>query len=914
MPAAILATKLYMPPRRHELVGRAELTKRLTEGLARRMSLISAPAGYGKTTLVAEWLHGLRARSAETEAPRIAWLSLDPADSDPVRFMMHMIAALREAAASDKPVGAEAEALLHSLEPRATEPLLVSLINDLTAIRLRTVLVLDDYHFINSAEVDKIVSFFVEHLPASLHLVVATRSDPSLHLARLRVRGELTEIRAGDLRFSVSEAAEFLNEVMKLDLATERVAALERRTEGWIAGLQLAALSLKDSDEVEAFVTSFTGSHRHVMDFLVEEVLDKQPEGVRTFLLQTSILERMTGPLCDAVTGRDGGQEMLEALERSNLFVVSLDHERRWYRYHHLFARLLRHRLVQAPGSAEGSDGGITALHARASAWFERQGCLDQAIEHALAGEQPGRAAVMIEALFESDWANGDARCLRWLNRLDGKETERRPFLCILRTCLQCITGEAEAVVAESLESAKQAVAAAADRQAALRGRLAAVRALIESYRSNWDGIRRHAEEALAVLTAEDSMWRALVAILLGDALMLAGDMGAAHKACSEAARWYEAVRSPYYELVVNLLLANTLRQRGMLGQTVELCRGLIERADRSGMAESALAGWAAAMLGEALAEMNLLEEALPMAEKGVRLTFKSHNVAYAGWASGSLVRVLYSSGKLAEAQEEIGKITGLGRRAALPSYAGAIIGNWQIRIWLAGGKVQAARDLLTERGVLANGAAASPARFDFFTLKNYLMAARFLLASSRPDEAIPLLGRLRSEAENCDQIANLIEIELLQALALQAMDETDQALETLTRALSRAEACGFVRIFLDEGPPLARLLYEAAARGGATDTVRGLIAAFPPAESAEAERPQIEAANAGLFEPLSDRELDVLRLIAEGSSNQEIADRLFISLHTVKSHARSLFAKLEVSNRTGAVNKARGLGLLPTL
>jgi LuxR family maltose regulon positive regulatory protein len=372
--------------------------------------------------------------------------------------MRHIVAALKGAIESDEKVGAEAESMLGAFERQSAETVLTSLINDLATIRTKVVLVLEDYHLVDSTQVDDIVSFFIDHMPASLHLIVTTRSDPALPVARLRVRGDLTEIRASDLRFSISEATAFLNEVMELDLSPESV----------------AALSLKNSDDVERFVTLFTGSHQHVMDYLVEEVVSSQPEAVQRFLLQTSILDRLTGPLCDALTGRDDSQSMLETLERSNLFVVSLDQERRWYRYHHLFADLLRQRLTQTERQVERFDGGnVRALHARASSWFEENGYIDQAIEHALSGDLTERAATLIESLAETEWASGDSRFLRWIGRLGTDVLAHRPFLCILNSYLLCFKGEAPKAVEESLERAKHAVAAASERKAVMRGRLA---------------------------------------------------------------------------------------------------------------------------------------------------------------------------------------------------------------------------------------------------------------------------------------------------------------------------------------------------------------------------------------------------------------------------------------------------------
>jgi LuxR family maltose regulon positive regulatory protein len=411
----LLTTKLFIPPTRPELVPRHHLIEQLDSGRHGKLTLISAPAGFGKTTLVTEWLENVRRDSVRGKQinTKIAWLSLDEGDNDPARFLAYFIAALNQIEGIEETLGQGVMSMLQSPQPPPTETILTALINDLVNIPDRLIFVLDDYHLIDDQLIQDILNFLLDNLPPQMHMVIATREDPHLSLSRLRARDQLTELRAADLRFTNSEASEFLNMVMGFDLSEGDIAALETRTEGWIAGLQLAAISMQGRDDVARFIKSFTGSHRLVLDYLVEEVLEKQPENIQNFLMQTAILERLNGSLCDALTGHTNGRETLEYLDQANLFIVPLDDERLWYRYHHLFADLLRNRMHQTqPGLAPG-------LHKRASEWYEQNGLTDEAIEHALRAEDFERAAHLIEAVAEVVWGRGEhTKLRRWLTGL----------------------------------------------------------------------------------------------------------------------------------------------------------------------------------------------------------------------------------------------------------------------------------------------------------------------------------------------------------------------------------------------------------------------------------------------------------------------------------------------------------------
>jgi len=942
---SLLATKLYIPPVRPELVSRPRLIERLNAGLPTRdgsprtrdafpraLSLISAPAGFGKTTLLSEWVRSTAARDAAAQhaAPLpVAWLSLDEGDNDPARFLTYLIAALRKVEAS---VGKGVLSALQSpgvadtTKSPVDEAVLTSLINEITTLSTQIMLVLDDYHLIDAQQIHDALTFLLRHLPPQMHLVIATREDPNLPLARLRARGQLTELRATDLRFSYSEAAEFLNQVMSLDLSTEDIAALETRTEGWIAGLQLAAISMQGREDGASLIKSFTGSHRFVLDYLIEEVLEQQSESVQTFLLQTAVLNRLNGSLCDAVrfgeaespTGQEDGQATLEMLERANLFIVHLDEERRWYRYHHLFADLLRQRLHQTQPER------LPILHRRASEWYEQNGFVDEAIDHALRGKYLERAAYLIEDQFGADlidkYERGDQTILRrWLAELPEEFVFSKPHICILHAWNLFTTGQLDAAD-RSLQAAEKMLDPNPDQELVssldndqlsdtdrmkLVGRVAAIRSFLASYSGDMPRTIRYARQALEFLPEQELPWRSAVLIALGDAYASQGQMVAAHEARSNALVTGKASGDTYILMIVNLRLAEILRQQGKLQQVIDICERQWKRADESGISESAVVGWLLGIWGEVLAELNHLERAIEQAKKGVKLTERGGDVTYIGWSNLCLVRVLFSSGDITGAEDVIQSMENTAREYDMPVWALLQLSAWQVRIWLAQGKLEVSSQWVRERELDPDGEPTYTHEME------YIVFARILIAQGQLDEATTLLQRLLEAAEAGGRNSRVIEILMLQALTLQARGDTDQAMTTLEGALTLAQAGGFIRIFLDEGPPMARLICEALSRGIAPDYVRRLLAAFPSAKPEQTDSLKTQAPKPDLIEPLSERELEVLELVAEGLTNQEIASRLFLSLNTVKVHTRNIYGKLGVNNRTGAVARARALGIL---
>ena len=922
----LLQTKLHVPPIRSELVSRPRLIERLNSGRAGKLALISAPAGFGKTTLVAEWVRGLRQAEA---ADRVAWLSLDEDDNDLARFLVYVVAALRAVEAG---AGKGMLSRLRSPQPPPAEDVLTVLINEMSAMPGRMILVLDDYHLIEAPAIHQALAFLLEHLPQQMCLVIATREDPYLPLARLRVRNQLTELRAKDLRFTSSEAAAFLTQATGLELSVKDLAALEIRTEGWIAGLHLAAVSMRSHEDVTGFVRSFTGSHRFVLDYLLEEVLDRQPEPVQTFLLQTAILDRLSGPLCDAVrfggaeppAGQDDGQAVLETLDRANLFIVPLDDERHWYRYHHLFADLLRQRLRQERPER------IATLHRQAGVWLDQAGYADEAIDHALHAGDLAWAASLMEVHADAAWRRGEHAKLRtWLDSLPLAAIRANPRLCVYHTWYLFLDGhqdEAEQALqaceemlgaqpdpdAGASPSFRRGRLSAADKEL-MRGRAAVIRAFIATYLGDIPAIIDHARQALDYLPEQDLTWRRDAALALGDAHGFKGDLESAYAARRQAAEASRSAGDTVFSLLAHLKVAITLREQGRLQRTVDLCHEQLEFAGECGLMQTAVPGGFLAIWGEVLAEFGDLDGALELVNRGVERTERGGESLVTGWGYLCLARVLFSRGDMAGAEAVANKVETRASELQVPPWIVTEMAGWRARVSLAEGNLAAAISWADQRGLIAAGEFKPADEFDFFSLNDYIVLARIGLAQQRWEEAGHLLSRLLAAAQAGGRTAKAIEILNLQAIAAKAGGDTNQSLVAIEKSLALAEPAGFVGTFVDEGPPLARVLYEAASRGISAGYARRLLAAFPDAQPVPPVQSAPDSPQQELVEPLSERELEVLQLIAEGLSNPEIAARLFLSLNTVKGHTRSIYGKLGVHSRTQAVARARAFGLLPS-
>jgi len=743
----LLRTKLYLPPLRREQVPRPRLVERLNAGLDRKLTLVSAPAGFGKTTMVSEWVASHRcggprlgARGEATPPTAIAWLSLDESDNDLTRFLTYLIGALQTV---EVDVGKGVLSALQSPQPPPAEVILTVLINETTAIADQVVLVLDDYHLIEAQPIHDALTFLLRRLPPNMHLIIATREDPPLSLARLRARGQLTELRATDLRFTSPEAAEFLNQLMGLDLSEKDIGALERRTEGWIAGLQLAALALQGTSmqgrkDVTGFIQSFTGSHHFVLDYLIEEVLEQHSKRVQDFLLHTSILDRLTGALCDALTGQEDGRETLEVLEHANLFIVPLDNERRWYRYHHLFAELLRQRLRQHHPEQ------VLTLHRRASEWHEQNELLNEAIDHALHAQDFERAVHLIEGVAETYWERAQVTELRsWLAKLPSEWVVSRPNLSVFHAWFLRGMGQLDAAE-ETLQAAEQALehnsdcATDDDEQAPgsdqlrFRGRAAAVRAFIRSYQGDVPGIIQFGREALGSLPGQDLNWRSITAIVLGDAHAFRGDMTAAYETRLEALKACKAAGDLHFVIVASLKVAITLRAQGFLKRTLEICQQQMKLADDVGLSQTRLAGFLLSVWGETLAELDDLERGLDLVERGFGLLEHKANMEMLGWSYLCLMRVLFSRGDWVGAEEATRKLGRIAQETATPAWIPKQMAAWQARLWLAQNKLEAASQWVEEQGFKEGREPKAPHEIDFFMLNDYVVLARILLGSWR--------------------------------------------------------------------------------------------------------------------------------------------------------------------------------------
>jgi len=757
----LLATKLFIPTIRPEIVSRPRLTEQLNEGLVRKLTLISAPAGFGKTTLVNEWV-------AEC-GQSVAWLSLDQGDNDLNRFLTYLIAAFQTI---DPNLASGALNALQSSQPPPTETILTSLINAIAALPDKVILVLDDYHLLEAQSIHDALDFILEKLPPQLHLVIATREDPLLSLPRLRVREQLSELRAAELRFTFSEAAEFLKKVMGLDLSEKDIFALEARTEGWIAGLQLAAISLQGREDVTTLVKAFTGSHRLVLDYLIEEVLNQQSENIQKFLLQTSIVDRLSDSLCNTVTENENSQQILEKLEKTNLFVIPLDNERQWYRYHHLFAELLRQRLLQTQPDL------LPLLHQRASAWFADQGLGEAAIEHALQGEEYARAAALIDQYVGGNYEQVSSVTLhRWLAAFPDDLLCSQPQLCLLQAWNQFTSGQLAAAdqslqtVSELLETEHQL--SILERNT-LAGRAAAIRSFIASYSDNLPRTISYAQQALEMLSAEEISWRSAAQITLGNAYAAQGKMTSAHKIRSEALEMSKLSGEPFIQMIAQLNLAETIWQQGNVKQVSEICERQVQFAEKQGLTDYTIMGWLYGLWGEALAEQNLLDQALEHTKKGVALAEARQDVIYICYSKLHRARVLFSAGELDEAETMLKKMVQASFDSGTPQWATSQIASWQVRIWLAQGDLATADQWVKESSLQATD------EISFVQEPEYVALARVRLAQGALSEVHTILDRLQTAAELGGRDLRRLEVGLLQALTAQTDGDLNQALTIL--------------------------------------------------------------------------------------------------------------------------------------
>jgi len=906
----LLATKLHVPCVYPGFVPRPRLVAALSAGLARGRVLVCAPAGFGKTTLLADW--------ARADGRPVAWLSLDEGDNDPARFWRHAVAALDLA----RPGLAERVGpLLGPPPPRSFEGLVTALINEFATQPEadKVLFVLDDYHQVDSEPVHASVAFLLEHLPPALHPVLASRTDPPLPLARQRGRGQLAELRSAELRFTAQEAAALLVETAGPGLPEAAVTALVNRTEGWAAGLQLAGLSLRGQPDAAGFVAAFTGSHRFVLDYLTDEVLERQDRRVREFLLETSVLDRLSGPLCDAVTGRTDSQAMLQQVERAGLFLVPLDQVRGWWRYHHLFSDLLRVRLQH------DQPGRVRGLHRNAAAWSDEHDLADDAIRHALAAGDAAWAARLIERHVDALlFRNEQATLQRRLETLPAELVVSRPRLLLLQTWIAQWAGEVEAAE-PLLDAAENAFANATDeafepsvgRAASLLANVPAAIALARAYlaylRGDAEGTAVFASRARAEIGDEEWMLDSRIRWHVALARWLRGTLTEAERAfTSIIARW-RAAGDPGLAVPSCHLLGQVQRAQGHLDAALGTYRQALQIATLPGGTVLPVAGIGYVGLAEVAYQRNELDAALCQVTEGIA---RCRQILY----TPPLVTGLAALAWIRQAQGDTGgaleAMSDAERAAPGPGMTGLLnpVPAEQARLLLTQGNVAAAARWAKERGL---GPDDEP---DYPREREYLVLARILLAQGRPGLALTLLERLHAAAAAQDRAGSIIEINALRALALAAAREETAAVDALTETLTLGCPQGYIRVFADEGAPMAALVGRlimaqkadhAAAGGIPPDYLAALLRAASPAPGVPLPR-RPAAAPPGLPEPLTDRETDVLRLVAAGKPNQQIAQELVVAIDTVKKHVSHLLGKLGAANRTEAVTRARQLGLIP--
>jgi LuxR family maltose regulon positive regulatory protein len=922
---SLLKTKTYIPKANGKLVHRPRLTKRLIDSQESKLILISAPAGFGKTTLLVEWIQDLE--------PSVAWFSLDQNDNDLTRFLAYIILALQ---GINENFGLSTLEMLHSTKRPPTENILTYLINEAAEDLAPFILVLDDYHVITEKSVHDAINYLIDHLPPQAQVVLSTRSDPPWPISRLRARGELVELRAKDLRFTRQEAHQFLGKVLGFDLKEDELKALELRTEGWIVGLQMAALSLQGQDDISGFVKAFTGSNRFILDYLMEEVLERQTPAIQGFLLRTSVLERMSAPLCDTLAkGKETGdwgletdedadsnlqspisslqsqifsQQILEHLEQNNLFIIPLDNEREWYRYHHLFSDLLRSRLQQIePHLMKG-------VYGRASDWCDENGFLVEAVQYALSAKNFERASRLIEENALDMINHGElATVIGWFRDFPQEILEARPWLSIHHAWALLYLGQLESAeglirkVEDLLEGFEDSRIAEAQH---LKSHVLAIRANLKEIRGDRPLAARLAGEALDLLPESDLMMRSSLLMLRSFCLQWSGNYKEAAQISQEAVALGKSIgNQDVVVMALNDLAALQIYQ-AKLHDALATCEKALEVNRESSEHDSVIPissiGVTYLYMSRVLLEWNDLDAALEAALKGLELRRQWGGMDIEAVGNVDLIKIFLARGALEEAQETI-----LRSKTVSPEMAALQLPVAEARVFLAMGEAAAAVQVIEKRGVHISGA------IDLGYIPLYPALAKALIQDGRMEEALRLLERFQGVVEEKGLTRYLIDALVQKAMALQKQGEDERAIDLLTEALILAEPEGFIHTFIDEGAAMGKLLRKVKARGAPADYVEKLLIELEE-DGKDSERstkektmPLVDDPSSIMVEPLTERELQVLRLLRTDLSAKEIADELFVAVSTVRSHIKSIYSKLDVHNRLEAISASRNLGLI---
>jgi len=942
MSAPLLKTKLYIPRPRSNLVPRPDLIARLNAGLRGKLTVVSAPAGFGKTTLLSEWIHQKAQRGKIGEEifqlPNVAWLSLDEGDNDLARFLAYFIASLRTI--PELEAENTGEAFLKAFqspsvgkeESQTTTALLTELINEITVNEPPFfIMVLDDYHLITSQNIHDALAFLVENLPPNMHLVIATRADIPIHIARLRGGGQLNELRLAELRFNASEAAAFLNQFMSLDLEASDIQALNKRTEGWIAGLQMASLALRANitaqgrENISQFIQAFTGSNRYVLDYLIEEVLQQQTKQVQTFLLQTSVLDRITAPLCDnmleKVVGDKGSmplstaplntsQETLEYLDQTNLFLIPMDDQREWYRYHRLFADLLRQRLRQEYPELVGT------LHTRASVWFEQHGIIGPAIDHALAGKDFDRGADLIEANIEATLMRGEIpTALRWMEALPEDLVCSKPRLCLHYAWTLMLTGRSIGKIEAQLEKIHT-------RDDFIAGGVAALRGFLSIFSLRFESAQEHSSQALAQLPEEATFMRGVAAWTINLAKQTSEDPQTRSVILNEILKICQDLGNTMIAIWTLAQIARLHIHLGELQEAKETYLHALRLATDIQGQPLPIAGISQIGLAKIHFEWNQIETALQYLETGIKNSLQWREIAaMEGYLT--MARLRQAQSDFSSAQEALNNAAKLAVRFDAAEWDDQYVALFQARLLVAQGKLDVAQAALQkqEEEIKSSPDIATELEVKYSQhMLDYLRItlAHTLILQGHPEQALGLLEPVLRHMVERERIDYMIEVQTLLAMAYQASGKSASATAALENALRLAEPGGYVRTFLDKGETLRSILRQIEHTGREGTFAGVILQAFEPVdrdqrlESREEAEPSFAQAHSStLVEPLSEREIEVLRLLQTNLSSPEIAAELVIAVSTVRTHIKNIYSKLGVHSRTQAVDEAKDLGLM---
>jgi len=889
----IITTKLNIPRLPARLVTRRRLLNLLDEGKTRKLTLVSAPAGFGKTTLVSAWLQERRLPAA--------WLSLDLPDNDSVRFVTYVVSALRQI---DDSIGVSVLGTLNSPQPLDTQSLVIRLINDIAASHTPITLVLDDWHLIDDVEIIHALKTLVEHQPPHLHLVLITREDPALPLSRLRSRGDLVEVRSGDLRFSVAEVAEFLRQVMGLDLSDQNVAALEARTEGWIAGLYMAALSMRSVADTTAFIEAFTGSHRYILDYLLEEVISRQPADIQAFLLDTSILERMTESLCNAVTQREDGAGMLEQLEAANLFLIPLDDERQWYRYHHLFAELLRARLARLYPER------VADIHRQAAAWFEAAGLLVEAVSHAARSGDDAYYARQLERHAVTFIGRGELKLVsRWLDALPDDTIRQSPRLCLDRAWTLFLTNQLLFVTNQFdqidtwLQSADAILSEpAGDGGEGIRAELLTLRSFLTQ-----EGAERAlelAQQAAEIAPVGNVLIQGLIQTALAAGYHELGDIRRAIDASEAAIPLHWEAGNVVAALMATTDIVLLCRAQGPLERAYGLCKRMLARAQEAHLKGSPAVGIVHLGLAAIEIEWGQLEEADRHLQQGSELA-SAGGYGANDFSSMIKARLERARGNTAAANAVL---TDIVHTLKEPSALNPEALTWMAYVLVEQGRLDQAAELIGRLAAVAGQTVSYNQMWGRIVQAYHQVRAGMNSGDSSALRAAQSdLTALASAAEQFGWEGYFIELLALRALASFSLGDAGHAMRDLDQALGLAEQDRRVLLFVSKGKAMADMLTEAIRQGiQRRPFAQKLLDRFP-----EEAAPRKEYGHPDLVEPLSEREVEVLTRMAEGLTYHDIAERLFISVNTVRYHVKGLYGKLGVSSRADAIARARDLNLI---